>query len=138
MTEQILLVEDNLRDIELALDVIAESGLQAEVVVAVDGEEALDYLYRRGKFRLRRPCIPSLILLDIKTPKVSGFEVLQHLRKNTVLNKIPVLMLTASRQEQDLLAAYELKSDGYLIKPLSFAQFETGLRNARASAASRQ
>ncbi|HEU5162683.1 MAG TPA: response regulator [Thermoanaerobaculia bacterium] len=137
MIEQILLVEDNPRDVEIALELISQSPERADVIVATDGEEALDFLRRKGKFRLRPGGLPSVILLDVKMPKLDGFEVLGRLRDDPSLNAIPVVMLTASRQEQDLLAAYELKSDGYLMKPLRQGQLEDAIRRARASAASR-
>ena len=137
MTEHILLVEDNPRDIDIALDVLKKSGYSLEVVVVHDGEQALDYLHSRGEFRLRRPGTPALILLDVKMPKVDGFEVLRHLRENRALTAIPVLMLSSSRQEQDLLSAYDLKADGYLIKPLNQQQLDAAMTTARASAAAR-
>jgi CheY-like chemotaxis protein len=137
MTEQILLVEDNPRDIDIALDVLKKSGYALEVVVVHDGEQALDYLNVRGEFRLRRPGLPALILLDVKMPKVDGFEVLRHLRGNSAMTAIPVLMLSSSRQEQDLLSAYDLKADGYLIKPLNQQQLDAAMTTARASAAAR-
>ncbi|HEY0590215.1 MAG TPA: response regulator [Thermoanaerobaculia bacterium] len=137
MIEQILMVEDNPRDVEIALELISQSPEPAEVVVAADGEEALDFLRRKGRFRLRPGGLPSVILLDVKMPKLDGFEVLGRLRDDPSLNAIPVVMLTASRREQDLLAAFELKSDGYLMKPLRQGQLDDAIRRARASAASR-
>lgn len=137
MSEHILLVEDNPRDVEITLDRIAESEYGLEVTVVHDGEQALDYVHRRGDFRLRRAGHPSLILLDVKMPKLDGFQVLQRLRRDPSTARIPVLMLTSSRQEQDLVAAYELKSDGYLIKPLDHAQLEATMRTVRELAATR-
>lgn len=133
MSEQILLVDDNARDRDLALDVLVKSGYPLEVVVAHDGEEALDYLHSRRDYRLRRPGLPSLILLDMKMPKVDGLEVLRHVRGDQELMHIPVVMLSASRQEQDILGAYDLKADGYLIKPFSQQQLERMLQTARSA-----
>jgi len=137
MSERILLVEDDPRDVEIALDVIAHSPDQFEVLVLADGEEALDYLGRKGRFRLRSPSPPSFIILDVKMPKLDGFEVLRRLRAEPELSAIPVILLTASRQEQDLMSAYELEADGYLTKPLKAGMLESVLRTARASAAAR-
>ncbi|HVS31207.1 MAG TPA: response regulator [Thermoanaerobaculia bacterium] len=131
MSGQILIVDDSSRDRDLALDVLAKSGFDLEVVCVHDGEEALDYLLRRRDFRLRRAEAPSLILLDIKMPKLDGVEVLRHLRGHQELTKIPVFMVSSSRQEQDILAAYDLKADGYLIKPLSQQQLEAAIEVAR-------
>ena len=117
MTEQILLVEDNPRDIEIALDAIAEGRPAAIVAVVHNGEEALDYLLRRGDYRLRAPANPDVILLDIKMPKIGGLELLARLRADTVFTHVAVVMLSSSRQEQDLLQAYKDHADGYLIKP---------------------
>ena len=133
MSEQILLVDDNARDRDLALDVLVKSGYPLEVVVVHDGEEALDYLHSRRDYRLRRPGLPSLILLDMKMPKVDGLEVLRHVRRDQELTHIPVVMLSASRQEQDILGAYDLKADGYLIKPFGQQQLERMLQTARSA-----
>ena len=134
MSEQILLVDDNSRDRDLALDVLSKSGYDIEVVVVHDGEQALDYLERRRDFRLRRPGMPFLILLDIKMPKLDGLEVLRHLRGRAELTTIPVFMLSSSRQEQDILGAYDLKADGYLVKPFTPQQFEPVIEAARTAA----
>jgi CheY-like chemotaxis protein len=133
MSEQILLVDDSARDRDLALDVLVKSGHSVEVVVAHDGEEALDYLHSRRDYRLRRTGLPSLILLDMKMPKLDGLEVLRHVRADQELTHIPVVMLSASRQEQDILSAYDLKADGYLIKPFTQQQLERTLQTARSA-----
>jgi CheY-like chemotaxis protein len=117
MTEQFLLVEDNPRDVEITLDVIAEARPGAVVAVVHNGEEALDYLERRGDYRLRAGGVPDVILLDIKMPKVGGFELLARLRAAPALASLAVVILSSSRQEQDLMSAYQHKADGYLIKP---------------------
>jgi CheY-like chemotaxis protein len=135
MSEQILLVDDSSRDRDLALDVLMKSGNDLEVVVAHDGEEALDYLYMRRDFRLRRPGNPSLILLDVKMPKLDGLEVLRQLRSRPELATIPLFLLSSSRQEQDILAAYDLKADGYLIKPFTEQQLQPVMDAARKARA---
>ena len=117
MSEQILLVEDNERDVEITLDAIAQARPAAIVAVVHNGEEALDYLHRRGDYRLRAPGNPNVILLDIKMPKISGLELLARLREDPAFAGLVVIMLSSSRQEQDLLQAYEHRADGYLIKP---------------------
>lgn len=134
MTE-ILLVEDNARDIEITLASLRSSGLPAEVHVLRDGEEALNYLYRRGLFALSPT--PAVVLLDIKMPKVSGLEVLKTLKSDPVLRSLPVILLTASRAEQDLAAAYEWRADGYLIKPARPEQLATTIEAATGGAIKR-
>jgi len=133
----ILLVEDNPRDIELTIARLVESGVDAEVVVLNDGEQALDYLYRRGQFRLRGPEEPFIIFLDIKMPKVSGLEVLENLRKNAQWLPIPVVLITSSREEQDLARAYEFGADGYLIKPVKAARLPEVIESSIRAAAAR-
>src|SRR3954451_7745589 len=96
----ILLVEDSPNDVELTLAALAENHLANEVIVVRDGEEALDYLYRRGIFRLRTRGNPSVVLLDLKLPKVDGLQVLETLKKDDDLRSFPVVMLTSSREEQ--------------------------------------
>ena len=119
MSEHILLAEDNPRDVEITLDVLAGARPGSIVTVVHNGEEALDFVYRRGDFRLRGPAEPSLILLDVKMPKVDGLELLARLRSDSGLSRIAIVMLTSSRQEKDLLTAHDSQADGYLIKPVS-------------------
>jgi CheY-like chemotaxis protein len=119
----ILLVDDNANDIELTLAALEENHLANEVVVVRDGQEALDYLYRRGVFRLRAEGNPAVILLDLKLPKVDGMEVLQQLKSDIELKQVPVVMLTASREECDLLRSYKLGVNAYVTKPVAFNQF---------------
>ncbi|MCI0461775.1 MAG: response regulator [Gemmataceae bacterium] len=121
--KRILLVEDSQNDIELTLAAFEENHLANEVVVARDGEEALDYLYRRGIFRLRSEGHPAVVLLDLKLPKVDGLEVLRQLKKDGSLRSVPVVMLTSSREEQDLLESYNLGVNAYVVKPVDFADF---------------
>lgn len=119
----ILLVEDNPHDAEMTLAALAEHNLSNEVVLAVDGEEALDYLYSRGKFRQRAPGNPIVILLDLKMPKVDGLEVLQTIKADAALKSVPVVMLTSSREEPDLVRSYALGVNAYVVKPVDFQQF---------------
>jgi CheY-like chemotaxis protein len=121
--KRILLVEDSIHDVELILTSLAENHLGNEVVVVRDGEEALDYLYRRGLYRLRREGNPVVVLLDIKLPKVDGIEVLMQLKADPQLRIVPVVVLTSSREEQDLARCYELGVNGYVVKPIDFHEF---------------
>jgi CheY-like chemotaxis protein len=126
--KRLLLVEDDPRDVELTLTALAENKLANEVMVVNDGEEALDYLYRRGKYRLRANGNPAAILLDLKLPKVDGLTVLRHLRQDAQLQLIPVVMLTSSREEQDVLESYKLGVNGYVVKPIDFNDFVTAVK----------
>ncbi len=121
--KRILLVEDSINDVELILTSLAENHLGNEVVVVRDGEEALDYLYRRGMYRLRREGHPVVVLLDLKLPKVDGIEVLTQLKANPELRVVPVVVLTSSREEQDLARCYELGTNAYVVKPIDFLEF---------------
>jgi CheY-like chemotaxis protein len=121
--KRILLVEDNPNDVELTLNALSDHHLANEVVVVRDGEEALDYLYRRGMFRLRVEGNPAVVLLDLKLPKVDGLEVLARLRSDPALQRIPVVMLTSSREEQDLVHSYALGVNAYVVKPVEFREF---------------
>ncbi len=124
----ILLVEDNPRDIELTLAALEENRLANEVIVVRDGEEALDYLNRRGIFRLRAEGNPAVVLLDLKLPKIDGLEVLEQVKTNTSLQTIPVVMLTSSREEPDLTKSYKLGANAYVVKPVDFNEFTKAIR----------
>jgi len=124
-----LLVEDNANDVELTLAALAEHRLANEVHVARDGAEALDYLYRRGKYRQLPPGHPAVVLLDIKMPKVSGLEVLKQMKQEGNLKTIPVVILTSSREEGDLVQSYQLGVNAYVVKPVDFNQFTEAVRN---------
>lgn len=120
---RILLVEDSQNDVELILTALAENHLANEVVVVRDGEEALDYLYRRGVFRLRMKGHPVVVLLDLKLPKIDGLEVLAQLKSDSELRRVPVAVLTSSREEQDLIKSYDLGTNAYVVKPVNFHEF---------------
>jgi len=138
MSDYMLFVEDNPRDVEITLDLLHQAGNRWEVIVLNDGESAMAFLERRGEFSSRREGFPRVILLDIKMPRISGLEVLRAIRDNPALGAIPVVLLTSSRQEQDILAAYELKADGYAIKPPKPAQLAATIESAIQAAAVRQ
>ncbi len=121
--KRILLAEDDPRDVELALQGLDASHLANEVQVVNDGEQALDYLYRRGAFADRPEGLPALILLDLKMPLVSGLEVLQAIKRDPALHSVPVVMLTSSREELDLEEAYRLGCNAYVVKPVKFRDF---------------
>jgi CheY-like chemotaxis protein len=124
----ILLVEDNPNDLELTLAALAENHLANEVVVVRDGAEALDYLYGRGVFRLRAKGNPAVVLMDLKLPKIDGLQVLETIKKDPELQPIPVVMLTSSREEQDLLKSYTLGVNAYVVKPVDFVEFADAIK----------
>ncbi|SAL43125.1 response regulator [Caballeronia telluris] len=123
MLKPILLVEDNPNDLELTLVALDKSQLANEVIIARDGQEAIDYLTSVGAWKDRVPGNPAVILLDLKLPKVDGLEVLEMIRANASLKSIPVVMLTSSREEQDLVRSYELGVNAYVVKPVEFSEF---------------
>jgi CheY-like chemotaxis protein len=123
MLKPILLVEDNPNDLELTLIALERSPLANEVVVVRDGAEALDYLHARGAYGSRDQGNPAVVLLDLKLPKVDGLEVLAEIRGSATLKSIPVVMLTSSREEQDLVRSYELGVNAYVVKPVDFTEF---------------
>ncbi|MDQ3833806.1 MAG: response regulator [Actinomycetota bacterium] len=125
---KILLVEDDPYDVELTLSALAENHLANEVVVVRDGAEALDYLYRRGAYESRVAGHPVVMLLDLKLPKVDGLEVLEHVKSNPDLKTTPVVMLTSSREEQDLAKSYNLGTNAYVVKPVGFSDFVEAIR----------
>lgn len=126
--KRILLVEDSAHDVELTLAALEENRLANEVVVARDGEEALDYLYRRGIFKLRSNGHPAVVLLDLKLPKIDGLEVLKQIKNDDELRSIPVVMLTSSREEKDLVRSYNLNVNAYVVKPVDFHEFVDSLK----------
>ena len=125
---RILLVEDDPRDVGLTMTALEEYNLGNEVVVASDGEEALDYLYHRGKFQLRGGENPAVLLLDLKLPKVDGLEVLQTIKSDEKLKMIPVVVLTSSREERDMAASYKLGVNAFVVKPVDFHEFVNAIK----------
>lgn len=123
MLKPILLVEDNPKDLELTLIALERTNLANEVVVTRDGAEALDYLFARGAFADRHTGNPAVVLLDLKLPKVDGLEVLRDIRADSSLKSTPVVMLTSSKEESDLLRSYELGVNAFVVKPVEFKQF---------------
>ena len=139
--KRILLVEDDPKDVELTLTGLAEYNLANEVVVARDGEEALDFLYRRGNHQTRPNGNPAVMLLDLKLPKLNGFEVLdlklpklngfevlEQVRADENLKMIPVVILTSSHEERDLVKSYKLGVNGYVVKPVDFHRFVNAVK----------
>jgi DNA-binding response OmpR family regulator len=125
---RILLVEDDPKDVELTMTALEEYHLSNEVVTAADGEQALDYLHYRGKFQDRGNGNPAVLLLDLKLPKIDGLEVLQHIRSDDKLKMIPVVVLTSSREERDMVASYRLGVNAYVVKPVDFHEFVNAIK----------
>src|SRR5947207_1905227 len=121
--KKILLVEDSEHDIELTIAALDGHHLANKVDVARDGAEALDYLYKRGAFAGRPDGQPVVVLLDLKMPRVDGLEVLRQMKSDPDLKSVPVVMLTSSREEQDLVRSYELGVNAYVVKPVDFRDF---------------
>jgi CheY-like chemotaxis protein len=119
----ILLVEDNPKDLELTLLALARSNLANEVITVRDGAECLDYLFLRGPFADRPRGNPAVVLLDLKLPKVDGLQVLEEVKRDPALHDVPVVMLTTSREERDLLRSYQLGANAYVVKPVAFQEF---------------
>jgi DNA-binding response OmpR family regulator len=129
---RILLVEDDDRDVELTMNALEEYNLANEVIVTRDGEEALDYLYCRGKHGSRSGDNPAVLLLDLKLPKVDGLEVLRQIKSDDNLKMIPVVVLTSSREEKDLVASYRLGVNAYVVKPVDFHEFVNAIKELGA------
>ena len=129
---RILLVEDDPHDVELTLTGLTEYNLANEVVVARDGEEALDFLHRRGKFAGRTDGNPSVVLLDLKLPKVGGLEVLRELKTDETLKMVPVVILTSSHEDRDMVEGYKLGTNAYVVKPVDFHQFVDAIKHIGA------
>ena len=125
---RILMVEDDPKDVELTLTALGDYNLTNEVVVVHDGEEALNYLYRRGNFAARSNENPAVLLLDLKLPKVDGLEVLQQMKSDETLKMIPVVVLTSSREERDMVASYKLGVNAYVVKPVDFHEFVNAIK----------
>jgi CheY-like chemotaxis protein len=125
---RILLVEDDPKDVDLTLTALEDYKLANEVVVTRDGQEALDYLYCRGQFETRPADNPAVMLLDLKLPKVDGLEVLTRIKSDPHLKLIPVVVLTSSHEEKDMMRSYELGVNGYVVKPVDFHEFVNAVR----------
>ena len=125
---RILLVEDDPRDVELTLTALGEYNLANEVEVTRDGEKALDYLYCRGEFSTRSHDNPAVMLLDLKLPKIDGLEVLQQIRSDDRLKLIPVVVLTSSHEEKDMIRSYQLGVNAYVVKPVDFHEFVNAIK----------
>ena len=127
--QKILLAEDNPKDVELTLEALSEHNLANEVVVVKDGVEAMEYLRREGKFNLRSPGLPAVLLLDIKMPRMDGLEVLSAVRSDPLLKLLPVVILTSSREERDLVKSYEQGVNAYVVKPVDFKEFVEAVKH---------
>ena len=119
----ILLAEDNPNDVELTLEALGQHNLANRVAIAHDGVEAMEYLRREGVFKDREPGDPAVVLLDIKMPRKDGLEVLREIRADPALKRLPVVILTSSREEQDLITSYDLGVNAYVVKPVDFPSF---------------
>lgn len=130
MSKVILLIEDNPTDEKLTLRAFTKSGIFNDIVVARDGAEALDYLFGTGKYAERDPAdVPTVVLLDLKLPRVDGLEVLRRVRADPRTKLVPVVVLTASKEEEDIAKSYELGCNAYIRKPVDFADFASAVKN---------
>ena len=125
---RILMVEDDPNDVELTMTALEGYNLANEVIVTRDGEEALDYLYHRGEYATRSSDHPAVILLDLKLPKIDGLEVLRQVKSDGNLKMIPVVVLTSSREEKDLVSSYKLGVNAYVVKPVDFHEFVNAIK----------
>jgi len=121
--KHILLAEDNAADVELTLEALRHNHVANDIVIVRDGAQALDYLYRRNAYADRPGGRPALVLLDLKMPKVDGIEVLRQIKADAALRAIPVVVLTSSREERDLVQTYDLGVNAYVVKPVDFHEF---------------
>ena len=127
--KRILLAEDNENDVELTLTALQECRLRNEVEVVRDGAEVLDYMYCQGNYADRIGGLPCVILLDLKMPKVDGLEVLRRIKSDPALRHVPIVMLTSSREEKDLVLSYDLGVNAFVVKPVDFDQFLKAIRS---------
>ena len=125
---RILMVEDDPKDVELTLTALEEYNLANEVVVTRDGEQALDYLHCRGEYKTRSSGNPAVMLLDLKLPKIDGLEVLKQIKSDGELRMIPVVVLTSSKEEKDMVASYKLGVNAYVVKPVDFHEFVNAIK----------
>lgn len=121
--KRILLAEDDQKDIDLTLAALEDINVANKIDVVKDGEEALDYLFKRAKYKNRKNGNPVVVLLDLKMPKVDGLEVLKHIKDSDKLCNIPVVILTSSKMESDLITSYDLGANAYVVKPVGFENF---------------
>lgn len=127
---EILLVEDNPNDVELTLRALKEHNLANHIVVVTDGEEALDFIFARGAFSNRKvENGPKVIILDLKLPKVDGLEVLRAVKGDARTNVIPVVVMTSSKEESDIVTSYRLGVNSYIVKPVDFDKFIAAVKN---------
>ena len=124
----ILLVDDSLLDIELTVSALKRNHVANEIIVARHGGEAMDFLHRRGEYQNRAMGNPVVVFLDLKMPKVDGLEVLRQIKSDPALKMLPVVMLTSSREESDLIKSYQLGTNAYIVKPVGFEQFTEAIR----------
>lgn len=124
----VLLVEDSMADAEMAMDALTEAHLANPVVHVEDGVDCLDYLYRRGAWANREPGDPAVVLLDIKMPRMNGLDVLTRMREDEQMRRIPVVILSSSREETDLARSWDLGANAYVIKPVDVDQFFEAVR----------
>jgi CheY-like chemotaxis protein len=125
---RILIVEDDPNDVELTMTALTDYNLANEVVITRDGQQALDYLYCRGEFSSRPAGNPAVMLLDLKLPKIGGLEVLQQIKSDERLKLIPVVVLTSSNEEKDMMRSYKLGVNAYVVKPVDFHEFVNAVK----------
>jgi CheY-like chemotaxis protein len=128
----ILLAEDNQNDVDLTILALSEYNLANRIEVVKDGVEVLEYLRSQGRFQGRKPANPAVILLDLKMPRMDGLQVLKEIKSDPVLQLIPVVMVTSSREEKDLLQSYKLGINAYVVKPVDFSQFTNAIKQLGA------
>jgi len=122
------MVEDDPKDVELTLTALEDYNLANEVIVTCDGAQALDYLYCRGEYKTRSRGNPAVMLLDLKLPKVDGLEVLKQIKSDDELKMVPVVVLTSSKEEKDMVASYRLGVNAYVVKPVDFHEFVNAIK----------
>jgi len=127
----ILVAEDNPNDADLTLRALSADKAPDEIVLAIDGAEALDCLYRRGAFKKRDGEPPAVILLDLKMPRVDGLEVLRQVKNDAALKNIPVVIFTSSKERADLMRTYQMGANAYVVKPLGYQEFVAALRDVK-------
>lgn len=127
---EILIVEDNPNDAELIIRALRKHVLANDLYVAEDGQEALDFIFCRGKFIYRQPASPlKVIFLDLKLPKIGGLEVLKEIKASPITKKLPVVIVTSSKEDPDIRTAYDLGANGYVVKPVDFSGFISSIKN---------